>query len=87
MNYKTALLVVVTLLLGISLAGAGEMPPANSMKLSDVVKLLEAKGYSPITEISIDNGVWEVEAYKNGREHELKINPVNGEIISDRLDD
>jgi hypothetical protein len=86
MIYKTTSLIVITLLLGMSQAVAGEKPPENSMKLSEIVKSLESQGYSPITEISIDNGVWEAEAYKEGKERELKINPVNAKIISDRPD-
>lgn len=87
MSYKTTSLIVITLSLAMSQAVAGEKPPENSMKLSEIVKSLEAKGYYPITGISIDDGVWEAEAYKKGEERELKINPVNAEIISDRPDD
>jgi hypothetical protein len=86
MSYKTIFLIVITLSLGMSQAIAREKPPENSMKLSEIVKSLESRGYSPITEISIDEGVWEAEAYREGKERELKINPVNAEIISDRPD-
>ncbi|WP_290583142.1 PepSY domain-containing protein [Ketobacter sp.] len=66
---------------------AGERPPAGSKPLVDIIQALEAQGYSPITEISMDNGVWEVEAYKNNEERELRVNPLTGEVVSDRLDD
>ena len=87
MNYKTTSLIAIVLLFGVPQAIAGEIPPDNSMKLSEIVKSLESKGYSPITEISFDDGVWEAEAYKEGKERELKVNPVNAKIISDRPDD
>ena len=87
MNYKTTSLIAIALSLGMTQAIAGEKPPENSMNLSEIVKSLESKGYSPITEISIDDGMWEAEAYKEGKERKLKINPVNAEIISDRPDD
>ena len=87
MKYINFLIVVVALLLSATLVLAGEKPPVGAVPLSEIAKSLEGKGYSPITEISIDDGVWEVEAYKEGQERELKVNPVNGDIISDRLDD
>lgn len=56
------------------------------MPLSRIVKIIEEKGYSPVTEISIDNGVWEAEAYKGLEKRELTVHPANGELISDRPD-
>ena len=41
-----------------------------------IMKSLDVKGYSPIIEVFIDDGVWEVEAYKNGLDRELKVNPI-----------
>ena len=75
-----------TLLLVPGLVLAGEKPPENAVPLSEIVKSLETSGYSPITEVSIDDGIWEVEAYKDGEERDLKVDPVNGEVISDRPD-
>ena len=60
----------------------GERPPADAVPLSEVVKSLEEKGYSPVTEVSMDNGVWEVEAYKDGQERELKVNPKDGQVLA-----
>ena len=79
--------VVLMLVLAANQAMAGERPPADAVSLSEVVKSLEEKGYSPVTEVSMDNGVWEVEAYKDGQEHELKVNPKDGQVLSDRLED
>jgi len=73
--------------LGISEAFAGERPPADAKPLVEIIKTLEAQGYAPIAEISMDDGVWEVEAYKNNEERELRVNPLTGEILSDRKDD
>jgi len=79
--------VVLMLVLGANQAMAGERPPADAVPLSEVVKSLEEKGYSPVTEVSMDNGVWEVEAYRDGQERELKVNPKDGQVLSDRLED
>ena len=78
---------VVSATLGFSQVFAGERPPANAKPLVEIINILEAQGYSPITEISMDDEVWEVEAYKNNEERELKVNPVTGQIVSDHKDD
>lgn len=54
--------------------------------LIDVVKSLEEADYAPITEISFDDGVWEVEAYKGDIAYELSIDPETGEVISEHRD-
>lgn len=78
--------VAVLSALGISQVFAGERPPADSKPLVEIIQTLETQGYAPITEISMDDGVWEVEAYKNNEERELRVNPLTGEILSDRKD-
>ncbi|MCT7941557.1 PepSY domain-containing protein [Shewanella holmiensis] len=67
-------------------AFAGEKPPVNAIALSEIVKIIEDQGYTPITEISIDNGVWEAEVYKGVEKRELKVSPIDGNIISDLPD-
>lgn len=86
MNYKAVSLTTVALLASATTAFADERPPTDALQLSEVVKVIEVQGYSPITEISIDNGIWEIETFKDGIERDLMVNPRNGEIISDRLD-
>lgn len=68
------------------LAMADEKPPADAMALSAVVQALESMGYAPITEVSFDDGVWEVEAIKDGQARELRVNPLDAQVISDRED-
>lgn len=72
--------------LGISHVFAGERPPEDAKPLTEIIKMLETQGYAPITEISMDDGVWEVEAYKNDEERELRVDPLTGKILSDRKD-
>ena len=86
-NYFKGALVAISLSLCMTSVFAGDKPPKDSMPLSEVVKSLEEKGYSPITDVSMDDDMWEVEAYIDGKEHELKVNPRNAEIISDHPDD
>jgi uncharacterized membrane protein YkoI len=66
---------------------ASEMPLNDAKPLSEIVRTLEEKGYSPFVEIEFEDGQWEVKVYKEGVKRELKIDPVSGKIVSDRKDD
>ncbi|ROR97964.1 YpeB-like protein with putative protease inhibitory function [Sinobacterium caligoides] len=79
-------ILTVATIMALQPAFADEQPPANAQSLSTIVKALESKGYSPITEISIEHGAWEVEAYKDGHPREMVVDAVSGEIISDTPD-
>ena len=72
--------------IGLSHAMAGELPPAGAKPLSEIVKSVEDKGYFPVTEAEMENGVWEIEAYKDNQERDLRVDPISAEIISDRPD-
>jgi uncharacterized membrane protein YkoI len=69
-----------------ALALAGDRPPADSKPVSSIAASLEQQGYKPISEISFDDGRWEVEAYKDGQKRELRVDPQTGKILSDRPD-
>ena len=64
-----------------------EPPPEDAMPLAELVRGLEEKRYTPITEISFDDGVWEVEAYKDDRGRELDVDPTSGEVLREHDDD
>ena len=59
----------------------------SAKPISELAKMIEEQGYSPITEISFDRGQLEVEAYKGTNKRELKVDPKSGKILSDRRDD
>ena len=62
---------------------ADDKPPRNAKPLSEIIKNLENKGYSPIVDVDYDDDqVWEIKAYRNNQKRELKINPVSGDILS-----
>lgn len=90
MKYKlasgTVFAAAVLFTLGISQVFAGERPPEDAKPLTEIIETLETQGYTLITEISMDDGVWEVEAYKNDEERELRVDPLTGKILSDRKD-
>ena len=62
-------------------------PPANAKRLSEILKTLEAQGYARIHDVAFERSSWEVEAYRDGSRRELRVDPVTGEVVSDRADD
>lgn len=63
------------------------LPPTGSLPLSEVLKKVEAAGYTDINSVDFERRYWEVEAFKDGQEHECQVDPKTGEIVSDRIDD
>jgi hypothetical protein len=57
-----------------------ERPPDGAMPLSEIVSLLEQDGYDPIVEIEFEEGVWEVDAFKDGQLVEVELDPISGVI-------
>ncbi|MEM8843819.1 MAG: PepSY domain-containing protein [Pseudomonadota bacterium] len=84
---KIKVLLIILLISGSNISLADKKPPENALPLSEIILSLETQGYAPIVEVDLDRGVWEIEAYNNGEKRELKVNPTNGDIISDKLDD
>ena len=74
-------------LAAIPFARADEQPPADGKSLLEVIDSVESNGYRPIVEISFDDGVWEVEAYKDDTAFEIAVDPSTGEIVSTHRDD
>ena len=60
-------------------ADSDEIPPENAMLLSTIIQSVEASGLGIITEVDFDDGSWEVDLRKDGREIELAIDPRTGE--------
>lgn len=63
------------------------LPPTGSLLLSEILRKVEAAGYTDISSVDFERRYWEVEAFKDGQEHECQVDPKTGEIVSDRLDD
>ncbi len=62
-------------------------PPADAKKLSEIIKDVEAAGYSSISEVSFERRHWEIEAVRERSKRELRVDPVSGKVVSDRADD
>lgn len=75
------------LALAVTPARADDRPPSGGVPLSSILAGLERQGYGPFKDIEFDDGVWEIEVYRDGRKRELKVSPRDGRVISDRDDD
>ena len=64
------------------LAAADAPPPPGSVPLSTILQTIELGGYRAVTEVSFDDGEWEVEAMKEISPVGLRIVPSTGEIRS-----
>lgn len=59
-------------------------PPAGSKPLSEIAKILEDAGFTPV-EVDFKAGRWHVEAFNSeGQKRDLRVHPVTGEITSNR---
>lgn len=61
-------------------ADPDEVPPANAMHLSAVVRSVEAREPGVITEVEFDDGYWEVELRRDGRKVKPWIDPTTGAL-------
>lgn len=68
-------------------AAPGDEAKKEPLPMIKVVELLEKGGYGPFTELSMDDGAWEVEVYKGDVPYELRVDPKSGEVLSEHRDD
>lgn len=69
------------------LAASDDLPTADALKLSEVAAQLESAGLNPIIEMEFDDGYWEVKALRDGRKRKLRVDPLDGRILSEKDDD
>lgn len=68
-------------------AVADDQPGASDKPMLEIVTTLEKAGYGPFTDVSFDDGQWEVEAYQGQVHYELEIDAASGKIVSQERDD
>ena len=66
---------------------AADKPPPDVMVMSEIALSLEKQGYILIAEIEFDDGMWKVDAYKDGQRRDLKVDPRSGQIVADKPKD
>jgi hypothetical protein len=64
-----------------------DVPPPGALKASEVAASLEALGFDPIVDMEFDDGRWEIKAFRDGRKRELRVDPMDARILSERDDD
>lgn len=80
-----ALTIALTLFPFVGSAGH-DRPSANVKLLFEIVRTLEDQGYDTIVEVEFEDGVWEVEPFRDGKKLELKVDSGSGAIKSQRSD-
>lgn len=65
----------------------GQTATSETKSIVEIVKGLEAEGYGPFSEVSMDHRNWEVEAYKDDVSYELTVDAVSGKVLSEHRDD
>jgi uncharacterized membrane protein YkoI len=77
---------VAVVVIGLAWWFFGSSSDSNTQKSKeDITKLLEGQGYR-IKEVEFDDGAYEVEAYKDGKEFEIKLDRM-GNILKIEEDD
>jgi hypothetical protein len=67
--------------LAASVAWSDEIPPRSAMPLSAVLKSLTKAGYEAVTEVSFDDGLWEVEVLQRGEPLGLRVHPDTAQVL------
>jgi uncharacterized membrane protein YkoI len=75
-----ALVLAVSCLAILPRAAAAQAPTGKALR--EIVTTLERDGYAPITEVSLDRGRWEIDAYKDGAAIELHVDPASGRVLA-----
>ena len=58
-----------------------DQQPTDAKPLSELIKIVEKAGYNNIVEVEFEDGVYEIETIdENGKEIEIKIDPLSGEF-------
>jgi hypothetical protein len=84
---KSTLTFVGLTALWCAVAAADTPPPASRVPLATILQNVERHGYQAVTEISFDDGEWEVEAMEGTKPVGLRIVPATGEIRSVHADE
>ncbi|HEX9464642.1 MAG TPA: PepSY domain-containing protein [Alphaproteobacteria bacterium] len=85
MRFVRTMLVIVVMTGAAGTARAGwfsdELPPATAKPLSEILKVVEDKGYRTITEVEFDDGAWKIKAHQpDGKEVHIKVDALSGAI-------
>jgi uncharacterized membrane protein YkoI len=88
---QLAAVFAAAILVSICLTSASKgQAPVNApaaKPLLEIVEQLEQEGYGPFSEISKDDGYWEIEVSRDGVAYELTVSPETGKVVAQHRDD
>lgn len=79
--------VVLSAIAAAPLVGREGSRLSTSKPLSAILEAVAKAGYTDVTEVSYDDGQWEVEVLKDGRPVGLRIDPLSAKILRDHPDE
>lgn len=59
--------------------------PENAKPLSEILNAAKAQGYDPVVEVELEEGTWEIDAFKGEERVEFQVDPVSGEIETEEV--
>ncbi|MGD9614266.1 MAG: PepSY domain-containing protein [Alphaproteobacteria bacterium] len=82
---------ILSLALGLALAGGStialaDRPGPDWMPFEQVVQKVKQAGYTSISKLEADDGRWEGEGVKDGRNMEFRADPRTGVITAEKPD-
>lgn len=88
MNTSQLYSLVAAALIPVGITSAvGQTTNTKSLTMIEIVQQLERDGYGPFSELSLDDGNWEIEVRKQGESVELTVDPISGKVLSEHRDD
>lgn len=84
-NYLVATFATVLPAAAFAVNGVTEAVDPKPMR--EVAAALEDAGYGPIVDLSMDDGVWEAETYRDGKALEITVDPQTVEVLTEHRDD
>jgi len=83
-------LIAIGLLLALVVAPLtvhGDTPPRSGKQLSSILEAVVEAGYTNVTEVSFDDGRWEIECLKGRKSIGLSVDPQSGKVLTEYADE
>lgn len=79
---STAKSIAIALAIG-GVVVAGERLLQRHLPLSEILTRVEQSGLTDIVEADYDDGIWEIEGFRNGAGVEVHVHPATGKMLSE----
>lgn len=87
MKIPATLALAFAMTAGLAGSALADQPGADWLSKEQLIRKLEAGGYSKVTGLEADDGHWEGEGIKNGAKMEFHADPRTGDLVSEKIDD